>query len=89
MLLVGHEFHALQGLKLIAPASVLCLGLMSLATEYPVMVRNDAFGIAARNWPLFLVAACAGLCVNLLSNVIIKIAGSTALKVGPAGEGGG
>ena len=39
MLLVGHEFHPMQGLKLIGPAALLCLAAMSAATEYPRMVK--------------------------------------------------
>lgn len=81
ILLVGHEFHAFQGLKLISPASVVCLLAMSALTELPLMLRSDAFGTVLRHWPMFLLAACMGLCVNLASNVVIKTAGSTALKV--------
>ena len=32
ILLVGHELHPMQGLKLIGPAAVFCLGAMSAAT---------------------------------------------------------
>ena len=46
------------------------------------MVKNDALGIAVRNWPLFVLAASLGLFVNLISLFIIKVSGSTALKVG-------
>lgn len=72
MLLVGHEFHAMQGLKLIAPASFVCLAAMSAATELPKMIKADASAIVLANWPLFIVAACMGLCVNLISLIVIK-----------------
>ena len=84
---MGHEFHPMQGLKLIGPAAVVCLGAMSAATEYPRMVKNDGWGIVVRNWPLFLLAASLGLLVNLISLFIIKTSGSTALKVGGEVQG--
>mmetsp|Transcript_38916 Transcript_38916/g.86567 ORF Transcript_38916/g.86567 Transcript_38916/m.86567 type:complete len:345 (+) Transcript_38916:147-1181(+) len=81
LILVGYEFSAMQGLKYIAPAAVLCLAVMSFFTEYPTMVKNNSFEVVTANWPLFLAAASMGLCVNLISNVIIKLSGSTTLKV--------
>lgn len=81
VLLVGHELHPLQGLKLIAPAALLCLGFLSLVLESPMMIRNGALDIALQNWPTFLLAATLGLAVNLLGNVIIQLSGSTALKL--------
>ena len=54
---------------------------MSMIIEREEMVANKAMATALRNWPMFLLAACLGLCVNLVSNIVIKTAGSTALKV--------
>ena len=72
----------MQTLKLIGPASVMSLGAMSMAVEYPLMARNGALGIVLKNLPLFLLAASLGLLVNLISLYIIKTSGATSVKVG-------
>ncbi|GAX79382.1 hypothetical protein CEUSTIGMA_g6824.t1 [Chlamydomonas eustigma] len=81
VLLVGHEFHPVQGLKLVGPAILTCLCLSSLVVEVPRMMKHKGIEIVLDNWPVFLVAATLGLCVNLISLLIIKMSGSTTLKV--------
>eukprot|EP00798_Chlamydomonas_sp_ICE-L_P006458 gene6458-3091_t len=80
-MLIGLEYHPLQGIKLIAPGAVGSLLLLSSIYELPSMVANNAGRIVLDNLPLFATAACLGLVVNLMSMTIIKLSSATTLKV--------
>eukprot|EP00798_Chlamydomonas_sp_ICE-L_P019399 gene19399-26052_t len=73
LLLVGSDYHPLQGLKLISPGAVVCLLVMSAVSELPSMIVSGAGSVVLANFPLFCTAASLGLIVNMLSMVIIKL----------------
>lgn len=80
-LLVGCDMHPMQSLKFIMPAALLVLVAGSVIKELPAMRQKGAMGIVLANPGLFFIAACAGLVVNILGVIIIKLSSATTLKV--------
>ena len=80
-LLTGKKFHPFEGLMYLAPATALWLGIGSLITEVPSMIRDGAIDVVTRNALKFAAAACMGFGVNLLAYIVIQSASSLTLKV--------
>ncbi|PNG99547.1 putative sugar phosphate/phosphate translocator [Tetrabaena socialis] len=80
-MLTGLDMHPLHGLKYIAPAASLTLGIGAILTELPIMLSNGSLETVQRYPILFLLAASLGLAVNILGMVIMKLSSATTLKV--------
>ncbi|GIL59594.1 hypothetical protein Vafri_14339 [Volvox africanus] len=80
-LLVGLNFHPIEGLMYLA--STCCLWLMAgcVVVELPEMRRKDAIDVVWEYPSVFLCAAFLGFGVNALAYVVIKLASSLTLKV--------
>ncbi|GAB4823502.1 hypothetical protein N2152v2_010548 [Parachlorella kessleri] len=81
LLLVGLNFHPVEGLMYLAPSCTLWLLLGSLAFEVRSMRATGAFAFVARHPAPFLAAAALGFLVNWLNYVVIKKASALTLKV--------
>lgn len=80
-LLVGRQFHPIQGLMYISPACSFWLIVQAMYLEWPNMpFHSTALLVQKHSWE-FLAAAFAGFGVNLLAVSVIKLASSLTLKV--------
>ncbi|GFR40576.1 hypothetical protein Agub_g1156 [Astrephomene gubernaculifera] len=80
-LLVGLNFHPIEGLMYLAAAC--CLWLMSgcMVLEVPKMMAEGALKVVFANPWSFFCASMMGFTVNLLAYFTIKVASSLTLKV--------
>ncbi|GAB4823391.1 hypothetical protein N2152v2_010437 [Parachlorella kessleri] len=81
LLLVGLEFHPVEGLMYLAPACTLWLAVGSILLEVPKMQAVGALSVVLGSPGKFVLAACMGFVVNGLVYIIIKTASSLTLKV--------
>ncbi|GLC37079.1 hypothetical protein PLESTB_001393700 [Pleodorina starrii] len=80
-LLVGLNFHPIEGLMYLASTCCLWLLLGCLLVEVPEMRRRGAMDVVWENPSAFLCTALLGFAVNALAYFVIKLASSLTLKV--------
>lgn len=80
-LMQGQNLNPWQGLKLMTLPATCMLVLMALIMELKAMREADALGIVLSHPLEFIAATTLGLCVNFLSNLIIKMSSATTAKL--------
>lgn len=80
-LLTNLNFHPVEGLMYLAPASLLWISTFCLVMEAPRMAAEGAFATVAAHPFLFALAASLGFAVNALSYCVIVTSSSLSLKV--------
>ena len=80
-LLTNLNFHPVEGLMYLAPASLLWISAFCLVMEAPRMAAEGAFATVAAHPFLFALAASLGFAVNALAYCVIVTSSSLSLKV--------
>jgi len=80
-LLSGIKMQVLESIYWLAPAGGLCLFLTGVIVEGPKVRETGDVSKVLANPLTFFLAASLGLCVQLLTNIVIKATSATALKV--------
>ena len=80
-LLTNLNFHPVEGLMYLAPASLLWISAFCLVMEAPRMAAEGALATVAAHPFLFALAASLGFAVNALAYCVIVTSSSLSLKV--------
>merc|ERR1712129_368673 len=64
-----------------APITAVCCLMLSLCTEWPLLIREEKVPVFVSQLPLLCVSGCVGIAVNFASFLVIKLTSSLLTKL--------
>lgn len=81
MFLQKLEFTVWDAGYYMAPVTAGCCLMLSLVTEWSLILSEGDFSLVASQVPLFMVSGCIGIAVNFASFLLIKLTSSLLTKL--------
>merc|ERR1712060_327211 len=64
-----------------APITAACCLLLSVCTEWPMLIQEEKVPVFVSQLPLLFVSGCVGIAVNFASFLVIKLTSSLLTKL--------
>merc|ERR1719189_2295637 len=64
-----------------APITAMCCLVLSMCTEWPIIIREEKLPVFMSQLPLLFVSGCIGIAVNFASFLVIKLTSSLLTKL--------